>query len=1121
MGEKFVLCCIREIGARRRVRNQEEGTMRRWVWRALLIVAALAALTVSAAAAEMVYPETGVNGIRYDLSTGTVLGPVEENRSSIKKAEIQAEVGGTAITRIDDSAFKNCKQLESVTIPRTVTSLGTLVFSGCDGLKTVELSDKLTEIPDGTFYKCGGLASIAIPEGVTKIGKNAFLASGLNQVTIPAKVQTIDEGAFADCASLSSVVFQDNVSGDELSASVSPTTDIKAGAFSNCALLDKLTLSGSVKSIGVSAFSSCVLLKKVVVYDGTSAIGKEAFSGCPLTDLVIFGKNVTIGERAFSVSELKNIHFVSDSRPDDWEEETLKLVHQFSTKRTVTASTSCTSTGSVLDSFSCDEKGCKYAYNEPKREVPAIAHTLVEKNPRKAPTCTETGQLAQQGCTICSYVEKRVSIPALGHLPQDVDTTLKENRIVTKEATCSEEGVLTIVSKRCSRCDEIWESTPEPIKKTGHSYDPADNKDHILIPATCESVGLKVIDRVCSKCGHVEDPTADCETCKEYWEKDAPTDAETTAYIAHVKAAVDATPPGHGGSDAAADKLEHTYEKKPYTLREASCERSGISVPRNTCSRCGDVEECADCNAIKTALETAADLTDDQKTHLETHGEITVTPAPGHKIEKIEDKEATGYKAPTCTEAGHIIYKEVECSVCHQKITPDPEDPEALGHDWQKVEGDSAIIKKATCKEEGQEAVGKEACTRCDAERGGTIKPIPRKPHTWTNPEPDETKEDVPATCGKEGESHVISTCSVCGTKESRTIKTPATGQHNWGEWTTTEPTETQAGEKKRTCADCKKEDVVVLPATGGSSDPSDPDDPDDPDKPEPTYLVNLVQGAGGSVSANRSSAASGDRVTLTTWAESGYELDMIRVISAAGGVISLTELGGGQYRFTMPASNVEVRVTFQRKDSGSAWSSRWASAPGEGTDGNPRRTTDPMPTQNPTQSVPRAGVSGQLFRDIPASHWAAGEISWANQMGYMNGSAGRFNPDGTITHQQMWMVLARLTGSRPANMTEARRWAVENSFADGSSPDGAVARHQLVTALYRSAHLMGSTNRNTTSLAGYTDSRTVPAVARDAFSWAVANGIVGGTTNGRLDPNGTLTRAQFAVILYRYSQRI
>ena len=67
------------------------------------------------------------------------------------------------------------------------------------------------------------------------------------------------------------------------------------------------------------------------------------------------------------------------------------------------------------------------------------------------------------------------------------------------------------------------------------------------------------------------------------------------------------------------------------------------------------------------------------------------------------------------------------------------------------------------------------------------------------------------------------------------------------------------------------------------------------------------------------------------------------------------------------------------------------------------------MPTQNPTLDAPQTDASQQLFRDVPMSHWAAGEINWANQMGYMNGTGGRFNPDGVISHQQMWIVLARL----------------------------------------------------------------------------------------------------------------
>lgn len=1082
--------------------------MRRWIWSVLLTVAVMAALAVGASAETVVYPDTGSNGIRYDLDTGTVLGPVEANRSSIKKAEIQAEVGGKEITAIDGSAFKNCLQLESVTIPRTVTSLGTLVFSGCSGLKTVELSDKLTEIPDGTFYNCGRLTSITIPEGVTKIGQKAFLGSGLTQVTIPAKVQSIDEEAFAKCAGLISVVFQDNVSGDELSAKVSQTTDIKAKAFSNCGKLDKLTLSGSVKSIGDNAFSSCGL-KKVVVHDGTGSIGKEAFSGCALTDLVIFDKAVKISEGAFLTSSLKNIHFVSEDRPDDWDEETRKLVHQISTLRTVAASTSCTSTGSVEDSFSCKEAGCKYAYSEPVREVPAIAHTLAEKNPKKAPTCTETGQLAQQGCTICRYVEKRVSLPALGHDPVDTVTTDAANRIVVKEATCSAEGVLKIVTKRCQRtsCGEELDSKREPIKKKDHTYPPDDpkyNKDHVLIESTCEKAGLKVTDQICSKCGFVKDPTADCETCKDYLELKEPSEKQTGDYIAHVKD----KNTGHSGTEVTTSG--HDWGEWGYDYKEEadkpSCTQKGTLTAVRVCEVCG--EEDWDTSKTKEGDKMLPHTID----------------------ETIEKEDVQIVKKATCTEDGKKTFT-ATCKVCGGKY-PDEEPIPATGHTPEK-KADIAI--EPTCTTPGLEKVYATVCKTCGEKLEGedsekTLAPLG---HDWgtpvKDPNPGEGKADKEPTCGDPGVQYVIVTCqrkladgSLCGETEHKTITIPATGEHKWGEWTTKEPTLTEPGEKKRVCETCGKEDKIVLPATGDSK-PSDPDDPDKPDKPdEPekpkTFKINVVQGEGGTASASKTTAQSGDAITITISVSSGYELDMIRAIGGGTSVLSLTDLGGGQRRFTMPAADVEVRVSFSQKSEGLGWG---GVSKDNSTSSDPRRTKDVMPTQNPTQGVPSAGAYEQLFRDIPMNHWAAGEINWANQMGYMNGTGGRFNPDGNISHQQMWMVLARLSGSYPANMTEARRWAVEHSFADGSSPTGPVLRHQLVTALYRCAHLMGSTNRNTTSLAGYPDSRTVPTVARDAFSWAVANGIVGGTGNGRLDPNGTLTRAQFAVILYRYSQRI
>ena len=67
----------------------------------------------------------------------------------------------------------------------------------------------------------------------------------------------------------------------------------------------------------------------------------------------------------------------------------------------------------------------------------------------------------------------------------------------------------------------------------------------------------------------------------------------------------------------------------------------------------------------------------------------------------------------------------------------------------------------------------------------------------------------------------------------------------------------------------------------------------------------------------------------------------------------------------------------------------------------------------------------------------------------------------------------------------------------------------------------MGSKNTNTTNLGNFTDSRNIPASAKNAMAWAVANGIITGTTDGRLNPSGTVSRAQFCVILYRYYQRL
>ncbi len=165
------------------------------------------------------------------------------------------------------------------------------------------------------------------------------------------------------------------------------------------------------------------------------------------------------------------------------------------------------------------------------------------------------------------------------------------------------------------------------------------------------------------------------------------------------------------------------------------------------------------------------------------------------------------------------------------------------------------------------------------------------------------------------------------------------------------------------------------------------------------------------------------------------------------------------------------------------------------------------------------AMLSGDgVFVDVPGTHWAAKEIRWARDGGLMSGYGnGYFNPTASTTRQQLWMVLARLSGTRPADMAMARQWAINTGVSDGSNPSGVLSRQQLVTMLYRFAKSQGVNVSASAKLSGYSDSAKVASYAKEALSWAAAKGIISGS-NGKLNPEGTATRAHFAVFLYRYS---
>ena len=114
-------------------------------------------------------------------------------------------------TAIADTAFYNCTNLTSITIPNTVKEIGKQVFSGCSSLSDVTLPG-ISLINEKTFENCTSLQTISLPEGVNVIGGYAFSGcTSLTNIVWPSTIKEIKDYAFSHCSSLSSMVLPEGL----------------------------------------------------------------------------------------------------------------------------------------------------------------------------------------------------------------------------------------------------------------------------------------------------------------------------------------------------------------------------------------------------------------------------------------------------------------------------------------------------------------------------------------------------------------------------------------------------------------------------------------------------------------------------------------------------------------------------------------------------------------------------------------------------------------------------------------------------------------------------------------------------------------------------------------------
>ena len=137
----------------------------------------------------------------------------------------------------------------------SVTSIGHSAFSYCDKLETIIIPESVTVIENQAFAECNGLTEVKMPESLTSIGEAAFMnCSALTEIAIPVSVKEIKTQAFYGCEGITEISIPDGIE------------TIPLWAFCRCTKLKKVIIPNSVKEIGSQAFHHDSLIETVLYY---------------------------------------------------------------------------------------------------------------------------------------------------------------------------------------------------------------------------------------------------------------------------------------------------------------------------------------------------------------------------------------------------------------------------------------------------------------------------------------------------------------------------------------------------------------------------------------------------------------------------------------------------------------------------------------------------------------------------------------------------------------------------------------------------------------------------------------------------------------------------------------
>lgn len=161
------------------------------------------------------------------------------------------------------------------------------------------------------------------------------------------------------------------------------------------------------------------------------------------------------------------------------------------------------------------------------------------------------------------------------------------------------------------------------------------------------------------------------------------------------------------------------------------------------------------------------------------------------------------------------------------------------------------------------------------------------------------------------------------------------------------------------------------------------------------------------------------------------------------------------------------------------------------------------------------------MLADVPMDHWGIDGINFVMEKGLMKGtSATTFAPAVETSKAMLVTILARNAGVDTTGgatwYEKGVNWATTNDIVDAANPEGPVTRERLADMLYRARKLTGSADAKG-DLSTYADASSVSDWAVEAMTWAVGEGVITGKDGNRLDPAGTVSRAEASLMLMRY----